>query len=72
MKQTEEQMKALQEQLQAHMIETDCYVIDGSDVRCTWSERKQTTFDRAAFDADHPGLYKQYQVTKPGRVFKVA
>ena len=59
-------------QLQAYMIENDCYTVDDCDVRATWSERKQTTFDRAAFDADHPGLYKQYQVTKPGRVFKVA
>jgi putative phage-type endonuclease len=66
-KEAESRKKELEDIIKLSMGDAEAMVTPTADILCTWKTSKDSEkFDEKRFAAEHPELYAQYQVTRPG------
>ena len=59
--------KELEDMIKLSMGDAEAMVTPTADILCTWKASKDSSkFDEKRFATEHPELYAQYQVTRPG------
>ena len=66
------EVEAIQDEIKAHMAETDTDAITAGQFKVTWKSVTSTRIDTAALRKDLPEIWQEYGKTSTTRRFNVA